>query len=604
MDLKKLSFSEQLRLSPRRKVVSGFGLGVCASVIVLTILLLSNSVKTPIVAPLFQGFNGISSKNASHITRSWPFSFSTSSFNGSAISMGGNKQVNNSVDVVGKSQDANVSRIGEGQGITDLGNLTTKVEDGTGRIQNGSLVAENRNNLASIVEEVILEKNLGNFSERVNNNGSFIGEKEHLCGNCSLNAKEDVYSKRIIERNYSVNNTTDMNGKVTNNNNNFSNLSQDGGNASQPNNISISYDSRLMKKHANSFGNCDIFDGRWLRDDSKPYYPAGSCPYIDKDFDCHINGRPDDGYVKWKWQPYGCDIPSLNATDFLERLRDKKLVFVGDSLNRNMWESLVCILRHSVRNKKRVYEISGKTEFKKNGFYAFLFEDYNCTVDFVGSPFLVRESSFRGRNGSMETLRLDLMDRTTSMYHDADIIIFNTGHWWTHEKTSKGEDYYQEGNYVHPRLKVLEAYKRALTTWARWIDNNIDSHRTQVFFRGYSVSHFRGGPWNSGGQCHKETEPFFNGTYLTKYPSKMRALEHVLPEMKTPVVYLNISRLTAFRKDGHPAIYRMEYKTAEERIAAERVQDCSHWCLPGVPDSWNELLYASLLKAGIGSWRN
>ncbi|KAJ0491050.1 putative PC-Esterase, protein trichome birefringence-like 2 [Helianthus annuus] len=65
---------------------------------------------------------------------------------------------------------------------------------------------------------------------------------------------------------------------------------------------------------------------------------------------------------------------SLNATDFLERLRGKKLVFVGDSLNRNMWESLVCILRESVTNKSRVYEISGRHEFKKKGFYAFRFE--------------------------------------------------------------------------------------------------------------------------------------------------------------------------------------------------------------------------------------
>lgn len=65
---------------------------------------------------------------------------------------------------------------------------------------------------------------------------------------------------------------------------------------------------------------------------------------------------------------------SLNASDFLERLRGKKLVFVGDSLNRNMWESLVCILRHSVKNKNRVHEISGKAEFKKKGFYAFRFE--------------------------------------------------------------------------------------------------------------------------------------------------------------------------------------------------------------------------------------
>lgn len=352
-------------------------------------------------------------------------------------------------------------------------------------------------------------------------------------------------------------------------------------------------------------GDCDIFDGKWVRDESKPYYALGSCPFIDRDFDCNLNGRPDSDYVKWKWQPSGCVIPSLNATDFLEKLRGQKLVFVGDSLNRNMWESMVCILLQSVKDKKRVYEISGKTEFKKKDVYAFRFEDYNCSVDFVSSPFIVQESTFKGINGSFETLRLDLMDQTTTTYHDADIIVFNTGHWWTHEKTSRGEDYYQEGNHIYPRLKVLDAYTRALTTWAKWIDDNIDANRTQVFFRGYSVTHFRGGQWNSGGQCHKETEPITNEKHLRKHPSKMRAFEHiVVPKMKTPVIYMNISRLTDYRKDGHPSIYRMEYKTAEERASAELHQDCSHWCLPGVPDTWNELLYVSLLKYGKGHWKS
>lgn len=71
--------------------------------------------------------------------------------------------------------------------------------------------------------------------------------------------------------------------------------------------------------------------------------------------------------------------------------------------------------------------------------------------------------------------------------------------------------------------------------------------------------------------------------------------------MKTTVNYMNISRLTDYRKDGHPSIYRKVYKTQEERSAAESSQDCSHWCLPGVPDAWNELLYAVLKNSGWGS---
>ncbi|XP_073032365.1 LOW QUALITY PROTEIN: protein trichome birefringence-like 2 [Primulina eburnea] len=352
-----------------------------------------------------------------------------------------------------------------------------------------------------------------------------------------------------------------------------------------------------MSANASSYKECDISSGRWVKDDTKPYYPPGSCPYIDKDFDCHLNGRMDNEFMKWRWQPYDCDIPMFNATDFLQGLRGKKLVFVGDSLNRNMWESLVCLLRlGGVQDKKRVYEISGRREFKKKGFYAFRFKEFNCSVDFVSSPFLVKESiSFRGRNCSFETLRLDLMDAKTSMYHDADVIIFNTGHWWTQEKTSRGEDYYQEGDYVHPRLKVLEAYRRAVTTWANWVDKNIDVNKTRVIFRGYSISHFRGGPWNLGGQCHKETAPIFNETYLEKYPKKMRVLEYVVKGMKTPVTYLNISPTTDYRKDGHPSVYRPDSIPETGNVHA---QDCSHWCLPGVPDTWNELLYVSLLKSG------
>ncbi|KAH9314288.1 hypothetical protein KI387_022915, partial [Taxus chinensis] len=183
---------------------------------------------------------------------------------------------------------------------------------------------------------------------------------------------------------------------------------------------------------------CNIFFGRWVKDDSYPYYPAGSCPHIDESFNCFRNARPDKDYEQWRWQPNDCSIPRLNATHMLERLRNKRLAFVGDSLNRNMWESLVCILRHAVQDKKQMYEISGSHDFKKEGFYAFRFEDYNCSVEFVRAPFLVQEWENGGENGSNTTLRLDVMDSFATKYKEAHILVFNTGHWWTHGKTSQG----------------------------------------------------------------------------------------------------------------------------------------------------------------------
>jgi hypothetical protein len=54
---------------------------------------------------------------------------------------------------------------------------------------------------------------------------------------------------------------------------------------------------------------CDMFHGNWVRDESYPLYPGGSCPHIDEPFDCHRNGRPDQAYEKLRWQPSECSIP-------------------------------------------------------------------------------------------------------------------------------------------------------------------------------------------------------------------------------------------------------------------------------------------------------
>ena len=47
------------------------------------------------------------------------------------------------------------------------------------------------------------------------------------------------------------------------------------------------------------------------------------------------------------------------------------------------------------------------------------------------------------------------------------------------------------GDELIKEMDRVEAYKIAMATWAKWVDENIDPSKTRVFFQGVSAVHVR-----------------------------------------------------------------------------------------------------------------
>lgn len=99
---------------------------------------------------------------------------------------------------------------------------------------------------------------------------------------------------------------------------------------------------------------------------------------------------------------------------------------------------------------------------------------------------------------------------------------------------------------------------------------------------------FSGSEWNEPGvrNCFKEMEPF-NGSsaYPVGLPEAAYVVKDVISNIKKPVHLLDITALSQLRKDAHPSSYN-----------AFKGMDCTHWCVAGLTDTWNQLLYAALLS--------
>ncbi|KAL6214015.1 hypothetical protein ACLB2K_013453 [Fragaria x ananassa] len=340
-----------------------------------------------------------------------------------------------------------------------------------------------------------------------------------------------------------------------------------------------------------SVDECNVYEGSWIADESYPLYNASLCPFAERGFDCLANGREDMGYAKWRWKPKNCDIPRFDVRRVLEGLRGKRVVFVGDSLSRTQWESLICLLMTGVEDKESVYEVNGNKITKQIRFLSVRFTTFDLRMEFYRSVFLVQPASkpARAPKRVKSTLRIDKMDHISKEWIDSDILIFNSGHWWTPSKLFELEPnfvsnrgcYFQMGKSLKLGMPITTAFQKAVSTWASWVETTINTNRTSVFFRTFESSHWSGRHRYS---CKVGQRPWLRSWGMDRSPVSDTIIK-VVNKMAVPVTIMHVTPMGSFRSDGHVGLWSDN----------PSVPDCSHWCLPGVPDMWNEILLSYML---------
>ncbi|ESQ28193.1 hypothetical protein EUTSA_v10018613mg [Eutrema salsugineum] len=338
---------------------------------------------------------------------------------------------------------------------------------------------------------------------------------------------------------------------------------------------------------------CDYTKGKWVRDEIGPLYNGSSCGTIKDGQNCFRHGRPDSGYLYWKWKPNQCDIPRFDANRFLDLMRDKHLAFIGDSMARNQLESLICLLS-TVSSPDLVYRNGEDNKFRK-----WRFESHNVTVSVYWSPFLVAGMEKSGKLDH-NVLHLDRVDEKWGNDLDSfDTVVVSVGHWFLHPAV-----YFESGSVLGchsceasncTEIGFFDVFRKAIRTTLKAA---VARNRREVILTTFSPSHFEGRPWDSLGACNM-TEPYEEGKVLEGLDLEMRRIEMeevtAAKAAEVRLEALDVTAISVLRPDGHPGPYMYEFPF--KNGVPERVHnDCLHWCLPGPVDTWNEIMIEMLRR--------
>ncbi|KAJ7957039.1 Protein trichome birefringence-like [Quillaja saponaria] len=340
---------------------------------------------------------------------------------------------------------------------------------------------------------------------------------------------------------------------------------------------------------------CNYAKGRWVADRRRPLYSGFGCKqWLSPMWACRLTQRPDFSFEGYRWLPQNCEMPEFERFAFVKRMQDKTIAFIGDSLGRQQFQSLMCMASGGeespeVENVGWEYGlVKPRGAIRPDG-WAYRFPKTNTTILYYWSASLSDLQPINITDPATNVaMHLDLPPAFMRRFlHRFNVLVLNTGHHWNRGKLNANRwVMYVDGkpNEDKKLAEIANAKNFTICSVVRWLDSQLPLHpQLKVFFRTISPRHFFNGDWNTGGSCDNTT-PLSGGSKVVQDGSIDSVVEAAVNGTK--VKLLDITAISQLRDEAHMSRYTVR--------ATLNVSDCLHWCLPGTPDTWNELLVAQI----------
>lgn len=340
---------------------------------------------------------------------------------------------------------------------------------------------------------------------------------------------------------------------------------------------------------------CNYAKGRWVADSRRPLYSGLGCKqWLSEMWACRLTQRSDFSYEGYRWLPNNCEMPEFERSAFLGRMQDKTIAFIGDSLGRQQFQSLMCMatggeMSPEVEDVGREYGLVKARGAKRPDGWAFRFPNTSTTILYYWSSTLADLVPINSTDPRSDVaMHLDRPPAFMRKYlHRFDVLVLNTGHHWNRGKLMANRwVMYVNGKPNEDSKLASMGGAKNFTAYSisKWLDSQLPSlPRLKAFFRTISPRHFRNGDWNTGGSCDNTT-PLTEGSEVLQDQSSDEVVEGAVNG--TRIKLLDITAISDLRDEGHISRYSVR--------ATGGINDCLHWCLPGIPDTWNELLAAQI----------